>query len=172
MIALFGGLITLAIFVAHFAGRSKERVIFCACIIALNWIQFAMPWIYAPASPAFLLPLIGVYADHESIWAVCDLLSLLAIGWVCRAEHWSPLVWGPYLSMLAMIAAAWVTGMEYVEYDHILNAALLVQLAAIFAIGGGGCADYLSARWRCFCAMVHRPALRRVSNHAATEAEG
>lgn len=66
---------------------------------------------------------------------------------VCRYTWWAPVLWSPYLVTLSMHAVAWANDLEYVAYKDVLDAALLVQLATLFVVGGGGCADRLSHFW-------------------------
>ena len=60
---------------------------------------------------------------------------------VCRHTWWAPVLWSPYLVTLSMHAVAWANDLEYVAYKDVLDAALIVQLATLFVVGGGGCAD-------------------------------
>jgi len=42
-----------------------------------------------------------------------------------------------------MHALAWLNGFQYVEYETVLDACLVVQIAVLFVVGGDGCADRL-----------------------------
>ncbi len=132
-----------AIAVAYHAREDRDLTIMVALIIAVNWLLFAMPWIYAPASIAFIAYDFGLPARQEDGWATVDMISLMIVAWRARDAWWSPLIWSIYLVMLAMHAIAWANGLQYVEYKYVLNAALIIQLAVIFMLGGGGCADRL-----------------------------
>jgi len=146
-LALFGVLCVLAIAVAHCAREERDCVVFTAWVLALNWLLFASYWIYAPSSPAFLLYAIGIQVKHEDMWALADLVSLVAVGWHCRNLWWSPLLWCVYLVTLVMHVIAWANSLQYTDYIEVLDAALIIQLAVIFMLGGGGCADLLSNCW-------------------------
>lgn len=137
--ALFGIACVLAFLVALCARQDGHALRVGAAVLGGNWLLFAMPWIYAPAAPSFALQVNNIDA-----WALADLLSMMAIGWAGRDAYWSPALWGPYMVTLSMFAIAWTGGLPYVEYKYVLDAALTLQLAVIFAIGGGDCADYLS----------------------------
>lgn len=129
----------LALLVALCARQDGHVLRIGAAVIGGNWLLFAMPWIYAPAAPAFTLG-----GSNLDAWAVTDLLSMIAIGWAGQNVYWSPALWSPYLITLSMFAIAWTVGLPYLAYKYVLDAALTIQLATIFAIGGGDCADYLS----------------------------
>lgn len=143
-LAFFASLVSAAVAVAYGARKERDCVTFTAWVIAANWLQFAMPWIYAPLSPAFIAYDMGFNARTEDAWAVADLLSLIAVGWKCRDVWWSPILWSVYLVTLAMHAVARYNHLMYEDYEPVLNAALAIQLAVIFSIGGGGCAEFLS----------------------------
>jgi hypothetical protein len=147
-IAFFGVACALAIWVASCAREERDCVLFTAGVLAVNWLLFASYWIYAPASPAFLLYAMGVQVRHEDTWALVDLASLVAVGWRCRNVWWSPILWSVYLVTLTMHVIARANDLMYLDYDEVLDAALIIQLAVIFMLGGGGCADRLSDCWR------------------------
>lgn len=132
-----------AIAVACCAREDRDLAIMVAMVISANWLLFAMPWIYAPASLAFIAFDLGIPARQEDGWAAVDLISLMIVGWQGRDAWWSPIIWSIYLVTLAMHAIAWANELQYVEYKYVLNAALIIQLAVIFMLGGGGCADRL-----------------------------
>lgn len=142
-LSLFGLVCTVALLVALPAKRDGHVLRIAALILWGNWLMFAMPWIYAPAAPAFV-----VRSDNLSAWSLTDLLSMIAIGWVGRRVWWSPAVWSLYLVTLPMFAIAYMTGLPYEQYMYVLDGALIVQLAVVLTIGGGDCADYLSDIWR------------------------
>lgn len=52
-----------------------------------------------------------------------------------------------YLVTLAMHAVARCNGLEYLDYRRVLDAALIIQLATIFVVGGGDVANRLSNWW-------------------------
>jgi hypothetical protein len=142
-VAISGMACVIAIAVACYAREDRDLTILVALAVAANWLLFAMPWIYAPASLAFIAYDFGIPARQEDGWAVIDLLSLMIVAWRGRDAWWSPIIWSSYLVTLAMHAIAWANGLQYVEYKYVLNAALIIQLAVIFMLGGGGCADRL-----------------------------
>lgn len=142
-LATFGALCALALLASLCAKKDGQVLRVAASIILGNWLLFAMPWIYAPAAPAFVLG-----GDNLDAWALADLLSMIAIGWLARDQWWAPAVWSPYLINLSMYAIAWGSNMQYIDYMYVLDAALILQLAVVLAIGGGDCADYLLDRWR------------------------
>lgn len=142
-LALFGLACTVALLVALPAKRDGHVLRVAALILWGNWLMFAMPWIYAPAAPAFV-----VRSSNLNIWALTDLLSMVAIGWAGWRVWWSPAVWSLYLVTLSMFAIAYATGLPYEQYMYVLDGALIVQLAVVLTIGGGDCADYLSDFWR------------------------
>ncbi len=133
-----------SIAVAACSRHDRSCAVKVACIITLNWLLFAMPWIYAPASYAFL---VGAPARQEDGWALFDLLSMMAVINVCWRVWWAPVIWSIYLVMLSMHAVAWANGLEYLDYAAVLDAGVAVQLAVIFMVGGPGCADRLLAGW-------------------------
>lgn len=144
----FGALCLLSVIAAACAREQRRCAVLAAMVILANWVLFVMPWVYNPASPAHLLKVAGYPSSHENMWALADLVSLCAIGWFCRDRLWAGILIGQYLGMLAMLAVAQVNGLQYVDYSMALDAALTVQLAVIFTLGGGGVSDRLSAGWR------------------------
>jgi hypothetical protein len=137
----FGLLCAAALVVAAFAREDRRCIFVAALVVAVNWLLFSMPWIYNPASLAHLLVTAGMPVEHADMWAVTDLISLITVIVACRHLWWAPVLWAPYLVTLAMLAVAWCNSLEYVEYSAVLDAALVVQLATLFAVGGDGCAD-------------------------------
>lgn len=149
-IALFGIMCAVAIAVAYAARLATEErdcAVFAAWVLLGNWLAFSMPWIYAPASPAFIASSLGIYMPNIDMWALADLASLVAVSVRCRNAWWSPLLWVPYLITLTMHTIAWCNQLEYIDYRAVLDASLVMQLAVIFTLGGGGCADRLSDLW-------------------------
>ena len=139
----YGIACALALLVALCARQDGHVLRVGAAVLGGNWLLFAMPWIYAPAAPAF-----AMQVSNLDAWALTDLISMVAIGWAGRDTWWSPALWSPYLVTLWTFAIAWAVGLPYVEYKAVLDAMLLIQLATIFAIGGGDCADHLSDSWK------------------------
>lgn len=149
-VALFGGMCVAAIIATYLARLPAEErgcAVTAAWVLAGNWLLFACAWIYAPLSPAFLLYGVGIKVKQEDMWALVDLLSLIVVAVRTRHIWWGPLLWTPYLVTLCMHAVAWGAALEYIEYRAVLDAALLIQLAVLFTLGGGGCADRLSDMW-------------------------
>jgi len=140
----FGLLCAVALVVAAHAYEERRFAKLCAAVITANWLLFAMPWIYNPLSPAHILKVWGLPATHEDMWALADLLSLIVVVWAGRAVWWSPMIWTVYLATLSMHALAWLNGFQYVEYETVLDACLVVQIAVLFVVGGDGIADRLS----------------------------
>lgn len=134
---------------------------FAAWVLAVNWLLFSMPWIHAPLAPAFLAYEYGFTFSNKDMWAVADVIALIAVMTKCRHAWWSPLLWVPYLITLTMHAIAWCNGLEYIEYRAVLDASLVMQLAVIFMLGGGGCADRVFGVWGGFCNLV-RATVRRL----------
>lgn len=149
-IATFGLVCLLSIAAASCARHDRACAVKVACILSVNWLLFSMPWIYAPASYAFL---IGSPARQEDGWALFDLVSLVLAAWACRRVWWAPVIWATYLNLLAMHAVAYALSIEYVDYAPVLDAGLAVQLAVIFMAGGPGCADRLCNCWVRVCAL-------------------
>lgn len=143
-LATFAVLLVLAIVVASCSRYDRPCLVKVAYILAANWLAFSMPWIYAPASYAFLL---GAPARQEDGWALFDLLSMVGVITVCWRVWWAPVIWSIYLIMLTMHVVAWANGLEYVEYAAVLDTGVAVQLAVVFMVGGPGCADRLLASW-------------------------
>jgi len=141
----FGALCTIAFLVAMCAKDDRACLTKAAGAILLGWLLFSMPWIYAPASYAFL---IGAPARQEDGWALFDLAGLIVVTLCCWRVWWGPLLWSPYLITLSMYAVAYANHLEYEDYETVLDASLSVQLAVIFLIGGPGCADRLLDCWR------------------------
>lgn len=144
----FGLICALAVMVSACVKVDRGAVVTAALVIATNWLLFSMPWIYAPASLAFVLSDGGMPVSTEDTWSMIDLASLFVVGVVCRRLWWAPVLWSTYLVTLAMHAVAWTNGLEYVEYRGVLDAALVLQLATLFVVGGGDCADRLLTGWR------------------------
>lgn len=141
----FGSLCTIAFLVALCAKNDRACLTKAAGAILLGWLLFSMPWIYAPASYAFL---IGAPARQEDGWALFDLIGMVFVVLSCWSVWWGPLLWIPYLITLTMYAVASANHLEYNQYETVLDASLSVQLAVIFLIGGPGCADRLLDCWR------------------------
>lgn len=156
----FGVLCGAAIAAGLCTRQDRRCVTIAAATLTANWVLFAMPWVYNPASLAHLLKVAGFSARHEDMWALADVLSLFVIGWGCREHWWAGALIGPYIAMLAMHVVAYCAGMEYREYALLLDLAFAVQLAVIFMLGGDGVSDRLSACW-CWGrrSMAHLPML-------------
>lgn len=147
-LATFGILCLLALLVSLCTKGEGRTLRVAASVLAVNWLLFAMPWIYAPLAPSFIVSSAGVRVSNLDMWALADLISLMVIGWHGRFIWWSPMLWSIYLVTLCMYSIAWALELQYVEYKYVLDGALIVQIAIILAMGGGGCADYLLDRWR------------------------
>lgn len=147
-IVTFGLICAAAVAVSSCVKVDRACVVTAALVVTANWLLFSMPWIYAPASLAFIATDMGVKVTTEETWSVIDLLSLVAVGITCRRVWWSPILWSAYLVTLAMHAIAATNGLEYLDYRRVLDAALIIQLATLFVVGGGDCADRLLDRWR------------------------
>jgi len=161
----FGLMCVLAVAVSACVKVDRAPVLTAALVIATNWLLFSMPWIYAPASLAFVLSDWGMPASTEDTWSVIDLISLMIVGIVCRRFWWSPILWSAYLVTLSMHAVAWANGLEYLDYRRVLDAALILQLATLFVVGGGDCADRVFDSWRSFRGV--RGGSRRVVENAS-----
>lgn len=161
----FGLLCALAVAVSACVKVDRGSVLAAALVITANWLLFSMPWIYAPASLAFVLSGWGIDVSTEDTWSVIDLASLIAVGLTCRRFWWSPILWSAYLVTLSMHAVAWANGLEYLDYRRVLDAALILQLATLFVVGGGDCADRLLDCWRSFRGV--RGGSRRVVENAS-----
>lgn len=149
-LALFGMACVAAVAVAYaarLATEERECVVFAAWVLLGNWLTFSMPWIYAPASPAFIVYSFGLHVRNIDMWAFADLACLALVAIKCHRAWWSPLLWIPYLITLTMHSIAWCNGLEYIDYRAVLDASLVMQLAVIFTLGGGGCADRMSDLW-------------------------
>lgn len=149
-IVTFGMLCAACIAVSSCVKVNRNAVVIAAMVITTNWFLFSMPWIYAPASLAFIVSGWGMYMTHEETWSAVDLFSLVAVGVACRHLWWSPILWSTYLVTLSMHAVAWANGLEYLEYRRVLDAAIILQLATLFVVGGGDCADRVFDCWRSF----------------------
>lgn len=132
---------------ARLVPEERDCLALASWVLFGNWLLFSMPWIYAPASPAFIAYAWGLEVSNKDMWAFADLVSLVLVAIKCRHAWWSPLLWIPYLITLTMHSIAWCNGLEYIDYRAVLDASLVVQLAVIFTLGGGGCADRLSDLW-------------------------
>lgn len=161
----FGLMCALAVLVSACVKVDRVPVLTAALVIATNWLLFSMPWIYAPASLAFVLSGWGIDVSTEDTWSVIDLASLIAVGLTCRRFWWSPILWSAYMVTLSMHAVAWANGLEYLDYRRVLDAALILQLATLFVVGGGDCADRVFDCWRSLRGV--RGAARRVVENAS-----
>lgn len=161
----FGLMCALAVAVSACVKVGRNAVLTAALVILANWLLFAMAWIYPEASPAFVMTDLGVYMTHEDTWSVMDLVSLMIVGIVCRRFWWSPILWSAYLVTLSMHAVAWANGLEYLDYRRVLDAALILQLATLFVVGGGDCADRVFDCWRSLRGV--RGAARRMVENAS-----
>lgn len=165
-IAFFGLAGLAALTACHFAREERGCLRAAGWIVFINWALFAASW-YPPIAPAFLLADLGMPAQPEEIWALVDFASLFAVMVVCRQCWWAPLLWSPYLICLCMHVVAWVNGLNYIDYNEVLDGALLVQLAVLFMMGGGDCADRVlgSRLFRSLVLSTRRS--RRSPNEAA-----
>jgi len=161
----FGLLCALCVAVSACVKVDRNAVLTAALVIATNWLLFAMAWIHPEASPAFVMTDLGFYMTHEDTWSIIDLISLIIVGVVCRRFWWSPILWSAYLVTLSMHAVAWANGLEYLDYRRVLDAALILQLATLFVVGGGDCADRLLVGWRSVRGVRRDP--RRVVENAS-----
>lgn len=173
-LTLFGALCAVAMFVAWHAREERQCVFLSAIVVSTNWLLFSSYWIYAPLSPAFVVfgagEALGVRLPvrHEDMWALTDLASLAVILVMCGRLWWSAFFIATYLAMLTMHAVAYVMGLEYLDYRHVLDAGLIIQLAVLLLLGGDGCGDYLLGRWDRLCNLV-RPARASLSPFAREE---
>lgn len=147
----FGALCVLALLVAIGSRVDRRCLATSASVILGNWLLFSMPWIYAPASFAFVAKAAGFHVHQIDGWAIIELCSLICIIGCCWRVWWGPLLWIPTLVNLVMYAVAYANDLEYIQYQSVLDASLSVQLAVVFLIGGPSCADRVSRCWR-----VHR----------------
>jgi len=156
-LALFGASCAAVITATCLAREEREELRFAATAVGINWLLFASFWIYAPLSPAFLVYGSGeamgwaIPVRHEDMWALADLLCMIAVGLRCRLIWWAPLIWGLWFAQLTMLSVAWANGLEYLDYKPMLDASLVMQLLALLALstlGGNGCADRLLNLWR------------------------
>lgn len=137
----FGVMCTAALVVAVFSKVDRPCLVKIAAVLWLNWFCFSMPWIYAPASFEFVMHNLGLPGKQEHGWAINDMLSVIVCVTVCWRVWWAPLVWSPFLVNLSMLAVATTTGLRYTDYHFVLDASLVVQIAVIFSLGGGGVRD-------------------------------
>jgi hypothetical protein len=147
-IVTFGLICAAAVAVTSCVKVDRACLVTAALVVTANWLLFSMPWIYAPASLAFIAADMGIEVTTEETWSVIDLCSLVAVGIACRHVWWSPILWSTYLVTLAMHAVAAANGLEYLDYRRVLDAALILQLATLFVVGGGDCANRLLDGWR------------------------
>lgn len=130
------------------AQYDRRSVVLCAGVLLANWLVCSMPWIYLPFSYEAVTNAIGMRQPQEDGWALADLLGLAATAWVGRRVWWGLFLPALYLGMLAMHVIAWSSSLQYQDYSALLDAALCIQLALIFALGGGGVSTLLRAGWR------------------------
>jgi hypothetical protein len=161
----FGLMCILAVLVSCCVKVDRNAVVTAALVIGTNWLLFAMAWIHPEVSPAFIMTDLGIYMTHEETWSVMDLASLMVVGIVCRRLWWAPILWSAYLVTLAMHAVAWANGLEYLDYRRVLDAALILQLATLFVVGGGDAADRLFDFWSSVRGVRRDP--RRVVENAS-----
>lgn len=155
-LALFGASCAAVLAAACLAREERGELRFAAIAVSSNWLLFASFWIYAPLSPAFLVYGSGeamgwaIPVRHEDMWALADLICMIAVGIRCRFMWWSPLIWGLWFAQLTMLSVAWANGLEYLDYKPMLDASLVIQLLALLALstlGGNGCGDRLLGLW-------------------------
>ncbi len=155
-LALFGASCAAVITAACLAREERGELRFAAIAVGINWLLFASYWIYAPLSLAFLVYGSGeafgleIPVRHEDMWALTDLVCMVAAGIRCRLMWWSPLICGLWFTQLTMLAVAWANGLEYLDYKPMLDASLVIQLLALLALstlGGNGCGDRLLGLW-------------------------
>lgn len=157
----FGVACGLAIAVAWLSQADRRCLATSASVIGGNWLLFSMPWIYAPASFAFVAHGFGIKASQLTGWSIIELCTLICLIGCCWRVWWGPLLWAPTLVNLVMYAVAYANDLEYIAYQSVLDASLSVQLAVVFLIGGPGCADRVSRRWRVY--RMVRDASHRVA---------
>lgn len=150
-IALFGVFCVIALFVAYHSHRERDCLFFTAVVVAVNWLLFVMPWLHPAWSVAFIAYDMGFDVSTEDGWAAVDFISIFLIIKRCRDVWWSPLLWIPSLVTLTMLSVAYLNGLEYKEYETVLDAALVIQIAAILIVGGRGGIDYLHDCGSRFC---------------------
>lgn len=166
-LVIFGVLCVASILIGAFARQDSRTLAVSGGVIAGNWLLFSMPWIYAPASFAFVVNAAGVSCSQLDGWAIIELCALITLVGVCWRVWWGPMLWAPSLINLTMYAVAYANHLEYVEYQNVLDASLSVQLAVIFVLGGPGCADRVLRCWR-VCRLVCASAYQLVVNKVAS----
>lgn len=147
-LATFAILCALAVLFAACAKEERECALVASATIFVNWLLCSMPWICNRASLAHLLKVAGLPLSHEQTWSAIDLASMVVICWVCRFQWWSAIMWATYMIMLTMHVVAWQMELNYDQYETVLDAALVCQLAVIYMLGSDGVADRLLACWR------------------------
>lgn len=150
ILAFFAVAVTAMLFVGHCAREERKSIERVALVVTTNWLLFASYWIYAPASPAYLIYDAGMAWGVKipvkliDVWAVTDLVSLVAVVWIAGRIWWCAIFIATYMAMLTALCVAYATSMDYDNYHYYLDACLIVQIGAILMLGGDGCADYLS----------------------------
>ena len=148
-IAIFGILAIAALTICVLSRREERWLVTVGLCLAVNWLLFAMPWIYAPASPAFIVSGWGWGAvRQENMWALADLICLCVIAVHCRAHFGSTIFVAQYAGCLAVYSAAYIGGLQYITYSFALDTSFLIQVAAIFTLGGPSVRDRVLHRWR------------------------
>lgn len=143
----FGALCVVAVAVSALTGNDRRCLFTAALVILGDWLLFSMPWIYAPASLAFVAKGVGLSMRQIDGWAMIDLCAMICLIGCCWRVWWGPLLWVPLLVNLVMYAVAYANHLDYISYQNVLDASLSVQLATVFLIGGPGCADRVSRCW-------------------------
>lgn len=157
----FGALCVAAVLVGALSTNDRRCLFTAALVILGDWLLFSMWWIYAPASLPYVAEGVGLYIRHIDAWAMIDTCALVCLIGCCWRVWWGPLLWAPTLVNLVMYAVAYANDLEYIAYQSVLDASLSVQLAVVFLIGGPGCADRVSRRWRVY--RMVRDASHRVA---------
>lgn len=163
----FAVLCVLSIVVAACARHDRACAVEVAGIIAVNWLACSMPWIDVNLSYSAVVKALGGTGKQTDGMALFDLIAMVMVVLVGCRVWWSAIIWSVFFVQLTMHAVAWANDLQYADYAPVLDAALVVQLAAIFMVGGPGCADRVLRCWR-FCRMVCASAHQMVVNKVAS----
>lgn len=165
-LATFGILCLLSIAVAACARNERDCAVKVASVLTLNWLACNMPWINVDWSYSAVVHAWGLPGKQTDGFALFDFVAMVTVAYIGWDVWWSAIIWSVSFIQLTMHAVAWANGLQYADYAPVLDAALAVQIAAIFVVGGPGCADLV---FRCgrFCRLVFDSAYRHAPSKKA-----
>lgn len=110
--------------------------------ILISWGLYASAW--SDVSPAGLLLLLDVHADHIDVWSISDLILSVVVLSIAFEYRWGWLLWSIIVVQIGLHLQYQMGVWEWVAYETALDATFLAKLGVLFWLGRSGCERVLS----------------------------